>query len=1046
MHDILSGCISQDNNTRQQAEQALAAAGKKKQLIPAVLECLARSNDDAVQQLAGVVIRKRVSAHWKHLDNTLVQQLKQTLQAVAVEAPQPSVRRSAADAIIAVAKLTLPTNQWPDLLPWLLRLTDSQTPAHRQTALRIIAGLAEVLGAVYRTVQQVLLKGLADDAQEVRLAAVSAMTLLVPYTRDSSETNLFKQLVPAALKVGQHAVESEDEEVALVVFDLFIDILEGSAQLLGPHLAALVQWCMSVASNTQVALDTRGVAAQVLAWAVEKKPKQVTKQNLVRPLLHMLLKMTTEPDEGEKEDDEDDEDAPARKLASQVIDTMSLELKTQQVFPDCLQFAQTAVPSPNPWERRAAMLVLLVVAEGCAEACSKSMGPILQLLGQGMRDADAEVRGDAVSALSQMAEHCTEGLAKYHTQVVPALIHVLQDKSATQQQALFALETLCEDLGEDLLPYLDPLVAALMLVLQHGEPLSQRAALATMASAASAVELKFKPHAAAVMPLLQHYMMSTDKEALPRRTGATECLGLIAEALGKDLMGPLVPGIMEAAFQSMQLNDSELREYTHGTFACIAKVLGPDFVPYLQRCMDLAATSIELDDGEMVAPDEEKVAINGQLQEEPSSESIEDPPLLCAGVLDEKAAAVHAIQGYATATKAGFMPHLERAMKLVEEMANHVHEAAREMAYQAMPALLAAVADAYPSQTPGTATQQVQHVIDKTLPALIDAVGTEPDEECCMAAVTGMGAILLASGPIACQSYIERIAQAMNTVFTGGAFCQMVDSEEEPEDGEEEERHDVEVVQAAAELLPVMAEALGADAYLPIFQQLHWPPLHEKLHGSQPAGLRAALIGNLAEAAKHLQGRLQPLCGQLMPIVVRELRDSEAGNRQNAAYCAGLLAQHCPQQVHGQLGQLLQVLSPLFSQDERPTTRDNACGAVGRLILALGAHMPVDQVLPVMLGALPLREDFDEAQPVYSSLCHLATNPNSAQGVVPQVPAIVQALGAVAVQEAAPLEVRRSVAGVVQQLASQHAAQLQPVLQALPQDQQHAIHSLSSQS
>ena len=49
MHDILSGCISQDNTTRQQAEHALAAAGKKKQLIPAVLECLARSNDDAVR-------------------------------------------------------------------------------------------------------------------------------------------------------------------------------------------------------------------------------------------------------------------------------------------------------------------------------------------------------------------------------------------------------------------------------------------------------------------------------------------------------------------------------------------------------------------------------------------------------------------------------------------------------------------------------------------------------------------------------------------------------------------------------------------------------------------------------------------------------------------------------------------------------------------------------------------------------------------------------------------------------------------------------------
>ena len=62
----------------------------------------------------------------------------------------------------------------------------------------------------------------------------------------------------------------------------------------------------------------------------------------------------------------------------------------------------------------------------------------------------------------------------------------------------------------------------------------------------------------------------------------------------------------------------------------------------------------------------------------------------------------------------------------------------------------------------------------------------------------------------------------------------------------------MEVVQAAAELVPVMAEALGGDAYFPIFQQLHWPPLHEKLHGSQPAGLRAALIGGYQPASRRV--------------------------------------------------------------------------------------------------------------------------------------------------------------------------------------------------
>ena len=74
--------------------------------------------------------------------------------------------------------------------------------AHCAVPFLTAADDSRVWQSVYRTVQQVLLKGLADGAQEVRLAAVSAMTLLVPYTREPSETSLFKHLVPAALKVS----------------------------------------------------------------------------------------------------------------------------------------------------------------------------------------------------------------------------------------------------------------------------------------------------------------------------------------------------------------------------------------------------------------------------------------------------------------------------------------------------------------------------------------------------------------------------------------------------------------------------------------------------------------------------------------------------------------------------------------------------------------------------------------------------------------------------------------------------------------------------
>lgn len=44
------------------------------------------------------------------------------------------------------------------------------------------------------------------------------------------------------------------------------------------------------------------------------------------------------------------------------------------------------------------------------------------------------------------------------------------------------------------------------------------------------------------------------------------------------------------------------------------------------------------------------------------------------------------------------------------------------------------------------------------------------------------------------------------------------------------------------------------------------------------------------------------------------------------------------------IGMLLQALQPLFQADEEPGTRDNAAGAVSRMILALGSHLPLEQV------------------------------------------------------------------------------------------------------
>lgn len=72
--------------------------------------------------------------------------------------------------------------------------------------------------------------------------------------------------------------------------------------------------------------------------------------------------------------------------------------------------------------------------------------------------------------------------------------------------------------------------------------------------------------------------------------------------------------------------------------------------------------------------------------------------------------------------------------------------------------------------------------------------------------------------------------------------------------------------------------------------------------------------------------------------------------------------------------ELLQALHPLFSLTSKGTEGgvvDNAAAAVARMIMAAPAAVPMDQVLPVFLSALPLKSDRSENEAVYTCLLGL---------------------------------------------------------------------------
>lgn len=56
-------------------------------------------------------------------------------------------------------------------------------------------------------------------------------------------------------------------------------------------------------------------------------------------------------------------------------------------------------------------------------------------------------------------------------------------------------------------------------------------ALSALASIAAAAQADFEPHVPAVLPVLHHYMGVTGTELVRCRCRATECMGLMMEAM-----------------------------------------------------------------------------------------------------------------------------------------------------------------------------------------------------------------------------------------------------------------------------------------------------------------------------------------------------------------------------------------------------------------------------------------------------------------------------------------------------------------------------------
>jgi importin-4 len=109
-----------------------------------------------------------------------------------------------------------------------------------------------------------------------------------------------------------------------------------------------------------------------------------------------------------------------------------------------------------------------------------------------------------------------------------------------------------------------------------------------------------------------------------------------------------------------------------------------------------------------------------------------------------------------------------------------------------------------------------------------------------------------------------------------------------------------------------------------------------------------------------------------MKMLIHRLSDEDPETKSNAAFATGQLCEKS-QDANGitsNYNTILRKLEPLLhTQSHR--LLDNAAGCVARMIAAHPESVPIDNVLPPLVELLPLKEDFEENDPIYKMIINL---------------------------------------------------------------------------
>ena len=170
-------------------------------------------------------------------------------------------------------------------------------------------------------------------------------------------------------------------------------------------------------------------------------------------------------------------------------------------------------------------------------------------------------------------------------------------------------------------------------------------------------------------------------------------------------------------------------------------------------------------------------------------------------------------------------------------------------------------------------------------------------------------------------------------------------------------------------MLTTLAAALGED-FEPFWKVFMKPIL--QYASSSEHGQRSAAVGTIADITRAMGRGITPHTAAILKVLLHRMSDEDPLTKSNAAFAIGLLVENSEEghTIPKAYNMILSKLEPLLHAQESRQL-DNAAGCVSRMIMKHKDKVPVTEVLPALVSLLPLKEDFEENEPIFRMIVSL---------------------------------------------------------------------------